>query len=75
MAEKVTDGLNGLHFRTGDSSSLASTMRRAMSNGLWQSMREGIPPVYSMDDHARTLVKTYEALMLQRRGTGKVSVL
>ena len=75
MAEKVKDGLNGLHFRTGDSSSLADTMRRAMSNGVWQSMREGIPPVYSMDDHARSLVKTYEALMLRRRGTGKVSVL
>ena len=32
MAEKVDDGVNGLHFRTGDPRSLAQAIRRATSS-------------------------------------------
>ncbi|HEX8099828.1 MAG TPA: glycosyltransferase family 4 protein, partial [Actinomycetota bacterium] len=52
MAEKVTDGLNGLHFHRGDAEHLAATIRRAAeTEGLWDELRKGIPELYSMDDH------------------------
>src|SRR5206468_9824573 len=49
MAEKVTDGVNGLHFRCGDADSLADVMRRAAAQPeLWDRLREGIPQVHPM---------------------------
>jgi glycosyltransferase involved in cell wall biosynthesis len=60
MAEKVTDGVNGLHFRVGDPVSLAETMRRAVETpGLWQRLRDGIPPVYDMTKHIARLSELY----------------
>jgi glycosyltransferase involved in cell wall biosynthesis len=69
MAEKVTDGVNGLHFRVGDADSLASTIRRAVETpGLWEELREGIPAVHRMDDHVDVLTGAYESLIEQRSG-------
>jgi glycosyltransferase involved in cell wall biosynthesis len=68
MAEKVTDGLNGLHFRVGDPESLAATIRRAVATeGLWERLRGGIPAVHSMSEHADVLTAAYEQLIEQRR--------
>jgi glycosyltransferase involved in cell wall biosynthesis len=56
MAEKVTDGVNGLHFRVRDPLSLAGVLRRAASSpDLWRSLREGIRPVHRMEDHVAIL--------------------
>jgi glycosyltransferase involved in cell wall biosynthesis len=67
MAEKVTDGLNGLHFRVGDVDSLAAAIRRAVATeGLWERLRDGIPPVHSMSEHAAVLTAAYEDLIAQR---------
>ena len=53
MAEKVKDGINGLHFVARDPRSLARTLERAVASPeLWNSLRRGIPSVYRMDDHA-----------------------
>ena len=39
--------VNGLHFRAGDPTSLAATMRRAATEpDLWERLRGGIRPVY-----------------------------
>ena len=68
MAEKVTDGVNGLHFRVGDSVSLAETMRKAVSTpGLWQGLREGIEPVYAMADHVGRLSELYASIEVPAR--------
>lgn len=70
MAEKVTHGVNGLHFRVGDPSSLAKAIRRALdSPGLWDELRAGIPDIYPMDDHVEVLTQTYERLLRERTGT------
>jgi glycosyltransferase involved in cell wall biosynthesis len=64
MAEKVADGVNGLHFRAGDARSLAKTIDRASrSPALWQRLRDGIPSIHRMDDHVKTLATTYHRLM------------
>lgn len=66
MAEKVTDGVNGLHFRTGDPRSLAKVLGRAVSeDGLWERLRSGIAAVHSMDDHVARLTTLYDELLGQ----------
>jgi glycosyltransferase involved in cell wall biosynthesis len=67
MAEKVTDGVNGLHFRVGDPVSLAQTIHRATAEtGLWERLRAGIPEVYGVEDHVRRLEELYSGLLAQR---------
>jgi hypothetical protein len=67
MAEKVTDGVNGLHFMCGDVGSLAATISAAVNTpGLWEALRDGIPPVFGMDEHVANLTDTYHELRAQR---------
>jgi glycosyltransferase involved in cell wall biosynthesis len=71
MAEKVTDGVDGLHFRVGDSVSLAETMRRAVETpGLWQRLHEGIRPVYGMAEHVERLADLYRPTDVSERKAG-----
>jgi hypothetical protein len=64
MAEKVTDGVDGLHFVMGNPGDLAGTIARAVGTpGLWEQLHAGIPPVYAMDDHVASLRGHYGALM------------
>lgn len=68
MAEKVRDGVDGLHFRAGDPDSLAETIARAAgTRGLWDELRAGIPGVHGMDDHVERLARTYEELLERKR--------
>jgi glycosyltransferase involved in cell wall biosynthesis len=75
MAEKVADGVNGLHFRAGSASSLADTLRYAVTTpGLWERLRAGISPPYGMDEAASALAGIYGGLLAARaakpRGSG-----
>ena len=64
MAEKVSDGVDGLHFRVGDPESLAETIERAVREaGLWERLQAGIGPVHRMDDHVRVLGQAYRRLI------------
>jgi glycosyltransferase involved in cell wall biosynthesis len=64
MAEKVTDGVNGLHFRVGDPIALANTIKLAASEPeLWDRLTRGIPPVYGMEDHVASLKRLYRELL------------
>jgi hypothetical protein len=54
MAEAVTDGVDGLHFRAGSSvrwPTRCCAPRRP--TGLWESLASGVRPVRSMEDHVR----------------------
>jgi glycosyltransferase involved in cell wall biosynthesis len=67
MAEKVTDGVNGLHFRVGDYVSLAQTVEHAVDNpGTWEGLRAGIPDVYGVQEHVRTLEDIYDRIIAGR---------
>src|SRR5581483_10214998 len=64
VAEKVTDGVDGLHFRAGDPASLAEVMERAVRTpGLWDRLRAGIRPVHSLDRHVACLGDLYDELL------------
>ena len=64
MAENVNDGVNGLHFRVNDPSSLAETMMQVMgSPQLWEQMQARIAPVHRMETHVDTLTGIYHRLL------------
>jgi glycosyltransferase involved in cell wall biosynthesis len=68
MAEKVANGVDGLHFRVGDAFSLARTLESATrSPRLWRSLRDGISEPYAMDAHVARLTDTYERLIARRK--------
>lgn len=64
MAEKVRDGVEGLHFAVGDPRSLADVIRRAVSTpGLWNALRRNITGAHRMDDHLETITGIYRDLL------------
>jgi glycosyltransferase involved in cell wall biosynthesis len=68
MAEKVEDGVSGLHFRTGDARSLADTMRAAARDpDLWSRLQRGIPEVYWMDEAVESISAMYDELLEQKK--------
>lgn len=71
MAEKVRDGVDGLHFRVGDPADLARTLRRAAQDeDLWSRLQQGIRPVFSMADAASELATIYRDLLGRARSQG-----
>lgn len=75
MAEKVTDGVNGLHFRAGDPVSLARKLLEAAgTDGLWERLRAGIHDVYGMTSHMDVLIALYEELIGERASLAKAAV-
>jgi glycosyltransferase involved in cell wall biosynthesis len=67
MAEKVTDGVNGIHFIRGDHEDLANVLERAASTpGLWEELRAGIVPPNPVDDHVTLLSTLYKRLLAER---------
>ena len=67
MAEKVSDGVNGLHFRAGDAQSLATVMSHAATApALWENLRVGITPVTSMEAHVDALDGLYRSILEDR---------
>jgi glycosyltransferase involved in cell wall biosynthesis len=64
MAEKVSDGVNGLHFRAGNAANLAATIRRAVGTpGLWESLRDGTPDVPTIENQVVSLSAIYRSLL------------
>jgi len=73
MAEKVSDGVNGLHFRVGDPRSLSEVIRRATTGTeTWEQMRRGIPPVYRLDEQVKKLSAGYHDLITGRLAPRRV---
>jgi len=68
MAEKVTPGVNGLHFRAGDPRSLAAVLREAVTDPrLAHKLRSGVPPIYDMETHVDSVKALYDELLTARR--------
>jgi len=62
MAEKVTPGVSGLHFRVGSASDLAARIEQAATQtGLWERLCAGVPSPPGIADTVDTLVALYGA--------------
>lgn len=62
MAEKVRDGVDGIHFRVGDAFSLARTIENATTSPrLWRSLRDDIREPHPMDAHIARLLDIYDS--------------
>ncbi len=71
MAEKVIDGVNGLHFRAGDPHSLADVLRRVVgSPDLWKTLHDKRPEIYSTEDAAVNISSMYLELLNERATSG-----
>jgi glycosyltransferase involved in cell wall biosynthesis len=69
MAEKVENGVSGLHFRRGSAENLAEVLKRASETPeLWWQLHSGIPAVYRLDDHVARLGEIYSELLTRSRG-------
>jgi glycosyltransferase involved in cell wall biosynthesis len=63
MKEKVTDGVNGLHFRVGSAEELADKITVALQDPTaWERLRAGAPKPISHDEAARQHLALYESL-------------
>ena len=68
MAEKVTHGVNGLHFPVGRPDALAAVLAEATSDAsMWERLRTGIPAIHPMTDHVRTLLDWYAETLAARK--------
>jgi glycosyltransferase involved in cell wall biosynthesis len=66
MSKRVTDGVNGMHFRRRDSLDLARKIAKAAETpGLWEELRAGIPPEPPrwMHEHVQILTGYYRRLL------------
>ncbi len=67
MAEKITDGVNGLHFRVGSAEDLADRLVDALTdNKIWDRMREGIPRPPTYIDCAEQHLAQYREVLETR---------
>jgi glycosyltransferase involved in cell wall biosynthesis len=68
MAEKITDDVDGLHFRVRDAHHLAEVITRAATEpGLWDRLHQRISRVHSLQQHTDTLSGLYSELLSSRR--------
>ena len=69
MKERITDGVDGLHFSMGDARSLAQVMRRACTEDrLWDRLVDGIRPPGGrevMAEHFYGIYKDVDQLMVK----------
>lgn len=67
MAEKVRNGVDGLHFRVASGASLAETMVRASSTpGLWDKLHHGTRPPTNAKESGVLHAELYQKLLARR---------
>lgn len=67
MAELVTDGVNGLHFKVGDADDLASKLMRLIDNpAMFRELSARTPSIKSIEENAAELEVMYEELLSAR---------
>lgn len=68
MAEKITDGVDGMHFRVGSSEDLVDRMTEALSDpALWGRLRDGITRPIDYEECARRHLDLYSAIASGRQ--------
>ncbi|MFT3689195.1 glycosyltransferase family 4 protein [Paenirhodobacter sp.] len=75
MAEKVRDGIDGLHFRVSNPESLAEAMTRAMDPVVWDRLHAGIRPPTSCDSAARQHADLFERLIARKNARASMELV
>ena len=70
MAEKVRDGIDGIHFRVSNPESLAEAMTRAMDPQVWDRLHAGIRPPTGADEAARLHASLFEKILARSAKAG-----
>jgi glycosyltransferase involved in cell wall biosynthesis len=70
MAEKVRDGIDGMHFRVSNPESLAEAMTRAMDPQVWDRLHAGIRPPTGADEAARLHASLFEKILARNAKAG-----
>jgi glycosyltransferase involved in cell wall biosynthesis len=61
MKERITDGVDGLHFTIGDPRALAEVMKRAATEpGLWDQLVAGVKQPMSREEMAEAFCELYD---------------
>jgi glycosyltransferase involved in cell wall biosynthesis len=60
LAEKVQDGISGLHFKLGDAADLLRAIRTAASLEMAHKLRAGVPAVSTAQDMAQHYLKLFQ---------------
>ncbi len=64
MAERVDNGVNGLHFKVGDAQDLASKMEYVAKNrNIREKFVKNIPRVKTIEDNADELMNIYKSII------------
>jgi glycosyltransferase involved in cell wall biosynthesis len=67
MAEKITDGVDGMHFRVGSSEDLVDRMTEALTDpALWERLRAGIKSPINYEECARQHLDLYRDIAANR---------
>ncbi len=67
MAEKITDGVDGMHFRVGSSEDLVDRMTEALTNPvLWDRLRAGIKTPIDYEECAKQHLDLYRDIAASR---------
>ncbi|WP_114944107.1 glycosyltransferase family 4 protein [Microvirga calopogonii] len=67
MAEKIVDGVNGLHFRVGSSQDLVDRMTEALTSPkLWNDLRAGIGQPITYEECAQLHLDLYQDLAAKK---------
>jgi glycosyltransferase involved in cell wall biosynthesis len=63
MKEKVTDGVNGIHFRVGSAEDLADKLSQVLHDDTaWQRLHDAVPTPLSHADSAAQHLELYHIL-------------
>lgn len=60
MAEKVRNGVSGLHFRPQDAGDLVRVLREAAQSEIYETLLPGIPPVEDAAGMAKAYLRVFE---------------
>ncbi len=65
LAEKVADGVSGLHYRMGDADDLVRVMARAAVEDVHLNLRAGLPQVLDSNGMARAYLELFGDVLTQ----------
>jgi glycosyltransferase involved in cell wall biosynthesis len=66
MAEKIKDGVSGLHFRVGDIADLVHVLDKAAHPAMLAELTAGIPAVTDAEDMARAYLAAFSRFRAAR---------